>query len=112
VFFTCKCIKIIIFYFLKIIFYNSASKWSENTKKILIWSKEKNKKKLIFFKSAFKTQKQTRFYETQLKKHVKAASQKLCFKLNFLVGLVVQNVIWFVTKYIAAFVVPQTQKQL
>jgi hypothetical protein len=30
------------FYFLKIIFDISASKWSENTKKILIWSK-KNK---------------------------------------------------------------------
>jgi hypothetical protein len=28
-------------------------------------------------------QKQTKFYETQLKKHVKTASQKLCFKLNF-----------------------------
>ena len=30
-------------------------------------------------------QKQTAFYEIQLKKHVKIASQKLCFKLNFLV---------------------------
>jgi hypothetical protein len=32
-------------------------------------------------------QKQTGFYETQLKKHVKTASQKLYFKLNFVVGL-------------------------
>jgi hypothetical protein len=34
-------------------------------------------------------QKQTGFYETQLKKHVKIASQKLHFKLNFLVGLTI-----------------------
>jgi hypothetical protein len=31
-------------------------------------------------------QKQTVFYETQLKKHVKTASRKLRFKLNFLMG--------------------------
>jgi hypothetical protein len=31
-------------------------------------------------------QKQIRFYETQLKKHVKIALQKLRFKFNFLVG--------------------------
>ena len=68
------------FYFFKIIFDISASKWSENTKTILIWSK----KKLIFFKSAFKTQKQTEFYKIQL--HVKTAYQKLRFKLNFLVA--------------------------
>jgi hypothetical protein len=47
------------FNFLKIIFDISASKWSKNTKKILIWSKEKNKKISIFFKSAFEIQKQT-----------------------------------------------------
>jgi len=47
----------IFFYFLKINFDISASKWSENTKKILIWSKEKNKKILNFEKSAFETQK-------------------------------------------------------
>ena len=45
-FFIQKCIKIIyIFYFLKIIFDISVSKWSKNTKKILISSK----KKIIFF---------------------------------------------------------------
>ena len=38
----------IFFYFLKIIFDISTSKWSENTK-----NKEKNIKKLIFFKSTF-----------------------------------------------------------
>jgi len=32
------------FYFLKIIFHTSALKWSENIKKILIWSKVKDKK--------------------------------------------------------------------
>jgi len=32
-----------IFYFLKINFDISTLKWSENTKNILIWSKEKNK---------------------------------------------------------------------
>jgi len=58
----------IFFYFLKIIFDISTSKWSENTKNISIWSKEK---KSIFFKSAFETQKQTGFYETQLKNHIK-----------------------------------------
>jgi hypothetical protein len=58
----------IFFYFLKIIFDISTSKWSENTKNISIWSKEK---KLIFFKSAFETQKQIGFYETQLQNHVK-----------------------------------------
>jgi hypothetical protein len=72
------------FYFLKIIFDVSASKWSKNTKKILIWSKEKNKKLSIFFKNAFERQKQTVFYETQLKKYIKTASEKLHFKLNFL----------------------------
>jgi hypothetical protein len=36
------------------------------TQKKLIWSK-----KIIFFKSAFETQKQTEFYETQLKNHIK-----------------------------------------
>ena len=101
-FFTWKCIKIIFFfYFKKIIFDISASKWFENTKNISIWSKEifflkkiifdtsvskwfektqkiyqfeakkKNTKFLNFFKSTFETLKQTEFYETQLKKHVK-----------------------------------------
>jgi len=65
---------------------------------------------LNFFKSAFETQKQTGFYETQLKKHVKTASQKLRFKLNFLMGPVVQNTVWFVTKYVVVFVSSQTQK--
>jgi hypothetical protein len=51
--------------------------------KKLIWSKEKNKKLSIFFKSAFGTKKQTVFYETQLKKYVKTVSWKLRFKLNF-----------------------------
>jgi hypothetical protein len=36
VFFTRKCIKMMSFYFLKIIFDINVSKWSENTKKILI----------------------------------------------------------------------------
>jgi len=49
-----------IFYFLKIIFDINALKWSKNTKKILIWSKEKNQKFLKFFKNAFEIQKQIR----------------------------------------------------
>jgi hypothetical protein len=49
-----------IFYFFKIIFDISALKWSKNTKKILIWSKEKNQKFLKFFKNAFEIQKQIR----------------------------------------------------
>jgi len=49
-----------IFYFLKIIFDISVSKWFTNTKKLLIWSKEKNKKISNFFKNIFKTQKQIR----------------------------------------------------
>ena len=80
------------FYFFKIIFDISASKWSENTKTILIWSK----KKLIFFKSAFEIQKQIEFYEIQLQKHIKTAYQKLRFKLNFLMGPTVKNIIWCV----------------
>ena len=39
--FFLKYIKMIFFYFLKIIFYISALKWFENNNKILIWSKEK-----------------------------------------------------------------------
>ena len=39
-----------------------------------ICSQEKNKKNLNFKKSAFETQKQTKFYKTQLKKHVKIYS--------------------------------------
>jgi len=73
-------------------------------------AKKKNKIKSILFKSAFETQKQIRFYEIQLKKHVKTAAQKLHFKFNFLVGPAVQNAIWFVTKRLAAFVSMQTQK--
>jgi hypothetical protein len=57
--------------------------------------KKKIKKKSIFFTSVFETQKQTGFHETQLKKHVKTVAQKLCFKLNFLVGLAVQNTFFF-----------------
>jgi hypothetical protein len=43
-------------------------------------------KKIYFFKSTFETQKQTGFNETWLKRYVKTATQKLCFKLNFLVA--------------------------
>jgi hypothetical protein len=55
-------------------------------KKKLIWSKENNNKISNFEKSVFETQKQTDFYETQLKKHVKTVLQKLRFKLDFLMG--------------------------
>jgi hypothetical protein len=55
-------------------------------------------------------QKQTGFYKTHLKKHVKTVAQKLRFNLNFLVGHAVQNTIWFVTKHLIAFVFPQRQK--
>jgi hypothetical protein len=44
----------IFFYFLKIIFDISVSKWFENTKNISIWSKEKNKKIYIFSKTLLK----------------------------------------------------------
>jgi hypothetical protein len=37
--------------------------------------------------------KQTGFHETQLKKYVKTAAQKLDFKLNFLVDPMIQNII-------------------
>jgi hypothetical protein len=52
IFFIRKYIKINFFYFLKIIFNISTSKWFENTKKILIWSKEK--KNQIFSKRFLK----------------------------------------------------------
>jgi hypothetical protein len=48
-------------------------------------------------------QKQTEFYETQLKKHVKTVSQKLHFKLNFLVDPTVWNAVSYVTKYVNVF---------
>jgi len=60
------------FYFFKNIFDISTLKWSKNTKIILIWRK-KIKKLSNFFKNTFKTQKQTIFYKTQLKKHEKTA---------------------------------------
>ena len=49
-------------------------------------------------------QKQIVFYEIQLKKHVRTASQKQRFKFNFLVGPAVQNTVWFVIKHLAVFV--------
>jgi hypothetical protein len=52
------------------------------------WKKQKI---LKLKKNAFETQKQTRFYKTWLKKHAKTALQKLCFKLNFLVGSVIKK---------------------
>ena len=53
VFFTSKYIKIIFYYFLKIICDISVSKWSENTKNISTWSKEKIKKIYNFFQNHF-----------------------------------------------------------
>jgi len=41
------------------------------TQKIYQFEVKKKIKKFNFFKIFFETQKQTRFYETQLKKHVK-----------------------------------------
>jgi hypothetical protein len=54
------------------------------TPKNINLNKKINKKFSNFFKSTFEMQKQTGFYETQLKKHVKTTLQKLRFKLNFL----------------------------
>ena len=51
-----KNIKIIFFYFLKIIFDISVSNDIKIPKKLLIWSKEKNKKISIFFLNIFETQ--------------------------------------------------------
>jgi hypothetical protein len=70
--FTWKYIKII-FLFYKNYFWYQYIKIIWKYKK-QIWSQEKNKKKLNFKKSAFETQKQTKFYKTQLKKHVKIYS--------------------------------------
>jgi hypothetical protein len=82
----------------------------KHKKYINLKQRKKNTKFLNFFKSTFETQKQTGFYKTQLKKYVKTASQKLRFKLIFLVSPAVQNIVWFITKHLAAFVSPQTQK--
>jgi hypothetical protein len=49
----------IFLFHLKIIFDINALKWFENTKNILIWSKQKNKRISNFFKKTFETQKQT-----------------------------------------------------
>jgi len=88
----------IFFLFLKNYFWYQRIKMIWKHQKYINLKQRKKIKKSIFFKSAFESQKQTRFYETRLKKHVKIASQKLCLKLNFLVGPAVQNTIWFVTK--------------
>jgi hypothetical protein len=45
-----------------------------------------------------------------LQKHVKTASQKLRFKLNFLVGPTIKNAVWCVTKYLTVIFAPQTQE--
>jgi hypothetical protein len=50
----------------------------------MIWKQKKyinfkQRKKINFFKSAFETQKQTEFYKTQLKKHIKTAFQTQFF---------------------------------
>jgi len=75
VFFTWKCIKIIFFLF----FFNiNALKYSENTKKILIRSKEKNKKNSKFFKM----QKQTRFNEF-LQNLIDKTCKNYCIKIIF-----------------------------
>jgi hypothetical protein len=85
VLFTCKHIKIIL---LKKNYF-----WYKCIK--MIWKHKKyinlKLKKLNFFKSVFETQKQTEFDETQLQKHVKTASQKLYFKLNFVVDPTVKK---------------------
>jgi hypothetical protein len=60
VFFPQKYIKIIYFFIFKKLFLTSAYRNDLKTpKKILIESKEKNKKFSNFFKSVFETQKQT-----------------------------------------------------
>jgi hypothetical protein len=61
-----------VFLFFKNYFWYQVSKWYKNTKKNI--NLKQRKKNFNFFKSSFKIQKQTLFYETQLKKHVKTAS--------------------------------------
>ena len=56
------------FYFLKIIFDISASKWSENTKNISIWSKEK---KIQIFQKCFWNTKTNRVLRNSVKKTCK-----------------------------------------
>jgi len=53
----------------------SAHQNNLKTQKIYQFEAKKNIKKKL--KSTFKTQKQTGFYETRLKKHVKTTAQKL-----------------------------------
>jgi hypothetical protein len=66
------------------------------------------KKNLIFLKNAFETQKQTGFYETRLKKHIKITSQKLHFKLNFLMTLQYKTQFNLLPNTLMSFVSPQT----
>jgi len=93
VLFTWKCIKIF-FYFLKIIFYISASKWSENTKKILIWSK-----KNIFFQKYFWNAKTNRIIRNLIIKICKNCFSNLIFLMNF----IIKNIIWCIIKYLTIF---------
>ena len=64
--------------------------WYQLIKILKIQKKNSSKeKKIKLKKKTFKTQKQTKFYKTQLKKHIKTVLQKLHFKLNFLMGLII-----------------------
>jgi predicted membrane-bound dolichyl-phosphate-mannose-protein mannosyltransferase len=65
-----------IFYFFKIIFDISKSKWSENTKNILIWSKEK---KFNFFQKYFWKVKEKKSNVDIGKENFKKFKKEVCF---------------------------------
>jgi len=72
--------------FFKIIFNISILKLFKNTKNILIWSKEKNKTNLNFFKNIFQTQKQT---GSQRKRGE-------VFKKTFEIVTMIVLILWFI----------------
>ena len=78
VLFTWKCIKIMYFYFLKIIFDISTSKWSKNTKNSnsVLQNSVKKACKNRFMKTAFQTQ---FFSEPYSIKHSFFSYQTLCY---------------------------------
>ena len=74
--FTWKYIKIIYFFIFKKLFLISAYQNDVKTPKTHQFEANKKVKKIPnFFKRVFETKKQIEFYKTQLKKHVKTASQ-------------------------------------
>ena len=85
VIFIWKCIKIIYFYFLKIIFNISASKWSKTLKNINL-EQRKKLKLLNFFQKRFWNAKTNSVLRNSVKKACKNCFTKTAFQTQFFSG--------------------------